>query len=435
MADSDGYREPITRVLSRGLYERRQIISPQSRVVLVLYRYRIIPFVMADTETSYPIYIKIPAILAGLVLTVYILFVLGDILVPLGFAALIAVLLNPLYTRIEKRVPKVPAILLTLLIAILVIAGLFYFLSTQISVFLDSLPQIKQKLGALLVEAEKWAKMKFGMDLKKQIAALQGGINGGSVLSSTVAPVLGLISVVLLIPTYVFLMLFYKPLILDFIFHIFSEKHSLRVAEILAETKAAIQSFMQGLMIEMVIVSAMNATALLIIGVPSAIVIGVIGGILNMVPYIGGLIAIALPVLMVTITREGFSGQLAVIIAYLVIQFIDNNILVPRIVSSKVQINALISIVVVLLGGALWGVSGMFLAIPLIGVLKIIFDRVDDMKPWGMLLGTEVPAEHMGAVWQKRWERIFRRREQKKKEDAAIASEEALTQTTPTTST
>ncbi len=371
---------------------------------------------MDATEKSYPVYIKIPAILVGLVLAVYILFVLGDILVPIAFSVLIAILLNPLYTRIEKLMPKVPAILLTLLIAILLVAGLFYFLSTQISVFLDSLPQIKLKLSNLLVDTEKWAKVKFGLDLKKQITALQGSLTTGSMLSSTVAPVLGLISVVLLIPTYVFLLLFYKPLILDFLFHIFSEKYSLRVAEILSETKAAVQSFMQGLMIEMVIVSAMNAVALLIIGVPSAIVIGVIGGILNMIPYIGGLVAIALPLLMVTITKEGFSGQIAVVASYLVIQFIDNNILVPRIVSSKVQINALISIIVVLLGGAMWGVSGMFLAIPLIGVLKIIFDRVDDLKPWGMLLGTEVPSEHIGLVWQKRWDRIFRQRMRKKKE-------------------
>ena len=166
-------------------------------------------------------------------------------------------------------------------------------------------------------------------------------------------------------------------------------------------------------MIETTIVCVLNSVALLIIGVPSAIVIGVIGGILNILPYIGGIIAIALPVLMVTVTHNGFSGQLLVIASYLVIQFIDNNILVPRIVSKKVQINALMSILVVLLGGALWGVSGMFLSIPLIGVLKIIFDRVDELKPYGKLLGDEVPTEHVGVVWQKRWDRIFRKIQKK----------------------
>lgn len=383
---------------------------------------------MIDTEKEYPFYIKVPAILIGLIAAVYILFVLGSILIPVAFAILIAILLNPLYTRFEAIMPKIPAILTTLLLATLVVAGLFYFLSTQISVFLESLPLLKQKLAVLLVELQGWAKDKFGFNIDKQVSALTSGLTdgGGDMLKNTVGPVLTFISVVLLIPTYVFLLLYYKPLILDFLFQIFSEKHSLRVAEILSQTKSAVQSFMQGLMIETVVVCTLNSIALLIIGVPSAIVIGVIGGILNLIPYIGGLVAITLPVLMVTITHDGFSGQLAVIVSYLVIQFIDNNILVPRIVSSKVQVNALISIIGVLLGGALWGVSGMFLSIPLIGVLKIIFDRLDGTKPWGSLLGIEVPSEHIGLVWQKRWDRILRRM-QKKKEMEDLANEAADT--------
>lgn len=379
---------------------------------------------------TYPNYIKLSAILVGLLAGVFILYVLGDILVPLVFAGLLSILLNPLYTRLEARLPKIPAILLTLLLAVAVVGGLFYFLSTQISVFLDSLPQIKQKLSALLVDLQAWSKDKFGMNIDKQVTAVRASLNGeggGNMLANTVGPVLTFVSVVLLLPTYIFLFLFYKPLMLNFLFEVFSEKHSLRVAEILSETKSAVQSFMQGLMLEMVIVSAMNSVALLIIGVPSAIVIGVIGGILNLIPYIGGLVAIALPMLMVTVTRDGFSGQIAVAVSYLVIQFIDNNILMPKVVSSKVQVNALISIIGVLLGGALWGVPGMFLSIPMIGVLKIIFDRVDGLKPWGSLLGIEVPSEHIGLVWQKRWDRIFRRMEKKKAEEAAsiIAEEEA----------
>ena len=146
------------------------------------------------------------------------------------------------------------------------------------------------------------------------------------------------------------------------------------------------------------IVATLNSAALLLLGIQNAILIGVIGAILNLLPYIGGLIAIALPVLMATVTKDGYSSQLYIIAAYGIIQFLDNNIFVPRIVSSKVQINALISIIVVLLGAALWGVPGMFLSIPFIAVLKIVFDRIDGLKPWGKLLGDNVPTEHMGQL-------------------------------------
>lgn len=365
-----------------------------------------------NEETSYPFYIKAPLVLIGLVLSAYILFVLADILIPVAFAVLIAILLNPLYVRLEKKIPKIPAILISILVAVLVLVGLFYFLSTQIAGFIDKLPLIQKKLGMLMADADVWTNKHFGVNLKQQMDSMNA--NGNSLVKNTLGTIMGTLSLVVLIPIYVFMLLFYKPLILDFFFQVFSEKHSLRVAEILSETKAAVQSFMQGLMIETAIVCAMNSLALIAIGVPSAVVIGVIGGILNILPYIGGIIAIALPVLMVTITRDGYSAQLLVLGSYLVIQFIDNNILVPRIVSKKVQINALISIIIVLLGGALWGIAGMFLSIPFIGVLKIIFDRVDDMKPWGKLLGDEVPAEHVGLVWQKRWDRIFRTLQKKR---------------------
>lgn len=174
------------------------------------------------------------------------------------------------------------------------------------------------------------------------------------------------------------------------------------MGDILNQTKTAIQSYMVGLLLEALIVAVLNSTALLILGVDYAILLGVIGAILNMIPYLGGIIAIALPVLMATVTKDGFSTQLGVIIAYAIIQFIDNNILVPRIVSSKVEINALFSILVVLLGNALWGVPGMFLSIPAVAILKIIFDRIEDLKPWGKLLGDEVPTKHRG---QLKWPR------------------------------
>lgn len=383
---------------------------------------------MSETEKEYPIYLKIPAILVGLIAAVYILFVLSDILIPVAFAVLIAILLNPLYTKFEAIMPKVPAILLTLLIALLVLIGLFYFLSTQISVFLESLPLLKQKLITLLHQLQNWTKSEFGIDTHKQISTLTEGMeNGGSMITSSVAPVLSLLSVLVLIPTYVYLLLYYKPLILDFLFQLFSEKYSLRVAEILSETKTAVQSYMQGLMIETAIVSVLNSIAFLAIGVPSAVVLGVIGGLLNLIPYIGGLVALALPLLMIMITSSSFSSLLWVAATYLVIQFIDNNVIVPMVVSKKVQINALMSIIIVLLGGALWGVSGMFLSIPLIGVLKIVFDRIDELKPWGRLLGDEIPLEHMGLVWQKRWDRIFRRLQKKKEMEENLSGESDTT--------
>jgi len=359
---------------------------------------------------EHPFYIKVTVILFGLILFVFILKILSDVLVPLAMAALVAILLNPLNNKLQHKLPRVLSILITMLIAVIVIGGILYFLSTQIYSFSKSIPLLQQKFAILLTDLQLWVQLHFGLSIMNQVQVLKSAINNSQrLLTSTLSTLLGTIGIIVLIPIYVFLLLFYKPLILDFLFQVFLEQNSLRVAEILTQTKSAIQSYMVGLLIETAIVCILNSVALLIIGVPYAIVIGVIGGVLNILPYLGGIIAILLPVLAATINTTGFSTQLIIIAAYLLIQFIDNNILVPRIVSSKVRINALVSLIIILLGGALWGLFGMFLSIPFIAVLKIIFDRIDEMKPWGRLLGDEVPIEHAGVVWQKRWNRIIRK--------------------------
>jgi len=137
-------------------------------------------------------------------------------------------------------------------------------------------------------------------------------------------------------------------------------------------------------------VAVLNSSALLILGIQYAILLGIIGALLNVIPYIGGLIAITLPMLVALATKEPVYA-LFVFGAYVAVQFIDNNFIVPRIVASKVKINALMSIIVVLLGGALWGVAGMFLAIPLTAIIKVILDRIEPLKPFGFLLGDTMP--------------------------------------------
>ena len=364
-----------------------------------------------DEVRSYPFYIKSTVVMAGLILFFYILHVLGDILIPVGFALLIAILLNPMCNWLQRRVPKGVAIFCCLFVAIGLAGSILFFLSRQIAGFSETVPALKSRSVVIATDIQHWVNLRFGIAIDKQVAMMRNALEGGQAyIGQTVNTILGITSVLVLIPIYVFFLLFYKPLILDFLFHVFSEKNSLRVAEILAETKTSVQSYIIGLLIETFIVSALNSIALLALGVHSAILIGVIGGILNLIPYLGGIIAIALPVLMATVyNKDGYSMQLAIIAAYLVIQFIDNNILMTRIVSSKVKINALISIIIVLMGGALWGLAGMFLSIPFVAILKIIFDRVEPLKPWGHLLGDDVPEVHAGVKFQVRWTRIFNR--------------------------
>lgn len=362
---------------------------------------------------QYPFYIKSTVVLLGLVLLSYALFNLQDILTPIALSFIIAILLNPLANKLQQKgVPKVVAISIALALTIIVVAGIFYFISSQIINFGDDMPKLKAKFNEHYMQLQSWLATDVNIPVAKQQKMLADISNGSQALvGKTLGGALGIISFFVLIPIYVFLMLFYKTLMLNFLHEVFAEENSAKVQEVLGETKVAVQSYMVGLLLEALVVAVMNSVALLILDVQYAILLGVIGALLNMLPYIGGIVAIALPVIISFLTKDGYSTPLAIIGAYAIIQFIDNNFLVPFLVSSRVKINAFFSIVVVLLGGAVWGVSGMFLSIPFVAILKIIFDRLPEMKPWGKLLGDEVPTRSINET--------IKRRTRKKKESVA----------------
>jgi predicted PurR-regulated permease PerM len=342
---------------------------------------------------SWPFFIKAPLILLGLSLLVFIMIVLRDVLVPVGFATLIAILLNPVVNRLMKwRIPKPVSILLAVLMAAVLFAAVMFFIVSQLSQFSEFLPQLKQTSTQMLEKLQTWVESTFNYPKAKQAAALQkaqGDVQ--PMLTGMVVSIFGALGVFVLLPIYTFLILYYKPLFLNFFYDVFEDKYGGKVAEILGETKIAIQKYVSGLLIETVVVAVLNTSALLLLGVRYALLLGVIGALLNLIPYIGGLVAISLPVIISLVDNPG-DLTIPVLTAgsYLLIQFIDNNLLVPRIVSSKVDVNAFMSIIVILMGGAMWGVAGMFLSIPFIAICKIVFDRIDGLKPWGKILGVKM---------------------------------------------
>jgi predicted PurR-regulated permease PerM len=284
--------------------------------------------------------------------------------------------------------PPIAAISLTIFLGFFVIFSVAFFLGTQISQFSLMLPQFLQKSNLLIADLQKWLNSSFGISLQSQANMLrQGGEESKKYVADLLGSFVSSISTTVLIPVYVFLLLLYKKLLINFFFDVFEDSLAEKIANIQSQIQDSIQSYLMGLMIEMVIVAILNSVSLLILGIESAILLGVIGAILNLIPYVGGLIAILLPVTIAFVTKDNYLIPILVIVAYMIVQLIDNNYLVPKIVSSKVSVNAIVSILVVILGGNLWGVSGMFLSIPFVAIIKIIFDNIKELKPWGKILG------------------------------------------------
>ncbi|MEO8151061.1 MAG: AI-2E family transporter [Bacteroidia bacterium] len=349
-----------------------------------------------EQNSQVPVFIKLSQITIGVVGFFFVLYIGQDIIIPLIFSVIIAILLNPLVNYLQrKRCNRTVAIFIAVLFAFLFIAGIFFFIGSQASMFSDALPQLKQKFTLIFADAVNWVSETFNVSTKniQQLIEKQKneGLNKGSVMiGQTINTIGGFLVIVFLLPVYIFLFLFYKPLLLDFIAHLFPVSKHNTVLEVLTESKSMIQNYLVGLLIEAGIVAALNSAGLFMLGIQYALLLGVIGALLNIIPYIGGIIAISLPMLLALATKDPIYA-LYVLAVYIAVQFIDNNFIVPKIVASKVKINALVSIVVVLIGGELWGVTGMFLSLPLTAIIKVVCDRIEPLKPWGFLLGDTMP--------------------------------------------
>ncbi len=339
-----------------------------------------------------------------------------EILVPLAMAGLLAVVLRPIERwLVDRGMHKVIAITLAVLLAIIVLTGVGFLLSVQLSDFADDIPKLRENLAELYTKVRRWVRSEYHVSYREQDKYIQKaqaqtmeGLQGTDAINVITGP----LGTLILLPIYVFLLLYYRSMLLHFLVVLFPQRYADQVRDILGEVKVVVQSYMVGLLIETAVVAALNSVGLMLLGVQYAMLLGIMAALLNLVPYIGGLVATFLTVLVTVSYQPDVSVLLGVVGIFLFVQFLDNNFLVPFIVASKVRINALISIVGVLVGGALAGVSGMFLSIPAIAILKVIFDRVESLRAWGVLLGDQTP-EQEGS-------KLFRlpRRRRKAKETA-----------------
>jgi len=354
-------------------------------------------------QREQPFYFRTSMILLMLVLIGFILFVGADIIVPFAFAVLLSILLIPITSFLERRgLGRINSITIAILLAVLFIGGVIYFLSSQILSFMDDVPEMRKRISQLVLMIQKWLQQRFGISVREQTTYLNNATASGTgMIGNTVVSLKDTLFVLTLLPIYSFLILYYRSMIKKFLLDIFKHHNKDRVEEVLRESRGVIQNYMLGLLIEMGIVALINFIGFKIIGIDYAIFLAVFAAVLNLIPYIGMLIASIFCALVTLTTSPNPIDAVWSLVVLWIVQFFDNNLLMPKIVGSKVKINALITILGVLIGGALCGISGTFLSIPGIAILKVIFERVDDLKPWGMLLSDTITSNKPGRIYSR----------------------------------
>ncbi|MFG4002479.1 AI-2E family transporter [Flavobacterium aquidurense] len=345
-----------------------------------------------------PFYAKLALILVSLISFAYIFCIGKDIITPVLMAFLFAVLLVPIFTFLHSKLkfPRHLAAACCILVFAAFIIGILVFISYQVSDIANDFETIKKNANSFITDIHKFVNDKFHVSIGEQKKYLDTVTkdsvqNGKATIGSAIVSISDLLLDCTIIPIYTFLFLLYKDHFVLFLAKLVNKEDHSALKDILSQIKVSINNYILSLIFEMIVVSILTGLGLWIIGVKYFILLGLITGILNMIPYIGILIAGIITVMASLTGTPETSIILGILIVNIIVQFIDNNIIVPLIINSKVEINAFVSIMGIIIGGAAAGISGMFLAIPLLAILKIIFDRIESLEPWGYLMGNHMP--------------------------------------------
>jgi putative permease len=343
-----------------------------------------------------PFYHKLASVLVSLLALGYLVIQGKQLLSPLIFSCLFSILLLPLASFMEKRfrLRRGLASILSVLLLLAAVSTIIYVVAVQMSNLADDWPQFKMQLDNSYSDIRHWIAVKFHINASRQLTYVKSATNkvldsGTAVVGDTLISLSSFLLFLVFTFIYTFFFLAYRRIIMHFLVSVFLEENSLVVHEIIEQVQQILRKYIIGLLIEMCVVSVVVCISFWVLGIKYAILLGLITGLFNIIPYIGIFTAMLISVL-VTFATAAVTGKLFLVITTLVItHLVDSNVLLPVIVGSKVKINPLITVLGVVIGEMIWGISGMFLSIPVIAVSKIIFDRIESLKPWGILLGEE----------------------------------------------
>ncbi|MDN3584045.1 AI-2E family transporter [Mucilaginibacter flavus] len=340
-----------------------------------------------------PFYERLALTLIGFLALGYLIIVGKDILDPLIFGFIFAILLLPVSNFLEKklRLPRSMSSLVSILLLVGLVGGILYLVGSQISNLSHDWPMLKKQVEQSLHDLQQWVQSAFHIDADNQLKYVQDASkkimeSGTDVVSTTFGAVSSLMIFYVFILIFTFFILLYRRLLIRFIIWVFRDENHAVVMDIVENIQSILRQYILGLLLEMAIVATVAITVFWLIGIKYAVLLGIIVGLFNIIPYIGIFSALVLSTV-ITFATGNISKAITVVISVISIHAVDANFLLPTIVGSKVRLNALISFIGIILGEMIWGLSGMFLSIPVIAIFKIIFDRIESLKPWGYLLG------------------------------------------------
>ena len=290
----------------------------------------------------------------------------------------------------SKKIPKGLSILLCIIIFSGLVTGIIWLISWQISDLASESTDIENKVRKMISQAKEYIGTHFGISKKQQEKIItEQAEQNGAMLSNFGSSLTGFVVDFILMLVYIFLLMFYRSRIKTFILQLISSQQKKNTETIIHDIQKVSQQYITGLGMMIACLWIMYSIGFSIVGVKYAVLFAIICGLLEIIPFIGNLTGTLLAILMVIIQGGGAGMVLGVVITYLIVQFLQTYLLEPLVVGAEVNINPLFTIIILVVGELIWGIPGMVLAIPLLGIIKIICDHIPSLKPYGYLIGSD----------------------------------------------
>lgn len=348
-------------------------------------------------------------------------------LLPLTVAMLLSMIILPVCRWFEnKGLKRGWASFFSDMIVVLFFVGLASVIAAQFDNLEEDWPQIKEKVKPRIEKLQEYIARKTGLSVKEQNQQIPGSFSnseskdtnrqgqedtsqpqtssgqgqtgerdvsfGGSLVSTASDMIMRFFSILgtlLLIFVYIFFFLLYRNKFKQAILKMVPEQHQEHAQKVIQHSASVSQSYLFGRILLLLFLAVLYTLGLTLSGLKNAVLISMLAAVLSLLPYLGNVIGFTVAILMAFISGSGITGAIGVSVTFTITQFVESYVLEPYVVGNKVDLNPTITIIVVVLGGSIWGIVGMLISIPILGIIKVVCDNVTVLQPLGYLFGEE----------------------------------------------
>lgn len=301
-------------------------------------------------------------------------------------------MLKPIVTYFERKFNnRILAIFTSYVLAVAPLFFLIFFFFNQTRILFSKLPSVQDRLAEMIIVFSESFDQKFNLEadttaswISENVLAVSDfsiEIIRGSLQSTTTV-----LAHLVLIVVITYFMLLYSTAFKNFLLAQSNNENRNRLDQLFKNVQYLAKRYMLGQGLIILILGLLIGSGLWLIGVPYPFFWGFLAGFLEIIPYIGTSIGGVLPVVYVLMITDNFWQPFAVIVLYLVVQQLEGNLISPNVMGASVRINPLFVILGLFVGGVLWGIAGMILALPILAMSKEIFRTYDMFKPLSYLM-------------------------------------------------